>query len=151
MQGKGNVPKHADAINDDEISKLFEKGCLGTSTPKSQCGIIIPCTLASEEGEDRTLKLGDITLQLDEELNTEYLEYNERQTKTRTGVDTCNIRDRKLRMYADPHSPTCPVMMYKAYKAKRPENFNDPGKPFHFETVTHTTNPKEYEQWFLRG
>jgi len=156
MQGKGNLPKRADAISDDEISKLFEKGCLGPSTPKSLVNTMwynntLHFGMRGGGEEHRTLKWGDITLQLDEELNTEYLEYNERQTKTRTGEDTRNIRDSKPRMYAVPHSPTCPVMMYKAYKAKRPENFNDPGKPFYLATVTHTTNPREDEQWFLRG
>ena len=35
MQGKGNLPKRADAITDEEINTLYEKGCLGADTPSS--------------------------------------------------------------------------------------------------------------------
>lgn len=34
-QGKGNLPKLADPISDNDIALLSEKGCLGTSTSKS--------------------------------------------------------------------------------------------------------------------
>jgi hypothetical protein len=43
---------------------------------------------------------GDINLCYDNELQSEYLEFNERQTKTRTGIDLNNIRFQKPRMYA---------------------------------------------------
>ena len=34
-QGKGNLPNRADAVSDEEINILFEKGCLGTSSPNA--------------------------------------------------------------------------------------------------------------------
>ena len=66
---------------------------------------------------------GDITLHNDTELNTEYLEYNERQTKTRTGVDLNNIRKEKPRVYAN-HTDTCPIEIYKKYADHRPDQYS---------------------------
>jgi hypothetical protein len=57
----------------------------------------------------------------------EYLEYNERQT--RTGEDVRNVRDSKPRMYAVPDISTCSVKMYKAYKARGPSDFCSSDKP----------------------
>ena len=62
---------------------------------------------------------GDIVLCFDTELNKEYLEYNERQTKTRTGVDMRNIRQQKPRMYAT-DDEDCPILTYKKYANLRP-------------------------------
>ena len=67
---------------------------------------------------------GDVKLCVDSELSCEYLEYNERQTKTRTGTDINNIRVQKPRMYATPGLDTCPVETYKVYASHRPENFS---------------------------
>ena len=49
---------------------------------------------------------------------TEYLEYSERQTKTRTG--------------AEPHGPAerDPVAGYKIYSEKRPDAMNEPDAPY---------------------
>ena len=66
---------------------------------------------------------GDIRLGFDEEQNLEYLEYNERQTKTRTGININNIRLQKPRMYAT-NSARCPVHIYKEYSDKRPDGFS---------------------------
>ena len=66
---------------------------------------------------------GDVQLCLDTELGCEYLEFNERQTKTRTGSDISNIRPESPRMYAT-GTETCPVETYKAYANHRPENFS---------------------------
>jgi hypothetical protein len=35
IHGKGNLPNRADAVSDEEINILFEKGCLGTSSPNA--------------------------------------------------------------------------------------------------------------------
>ena len=52
---------------------------------------------------------GDITLKHDNELDLNFLEYNERQTKTRTGEDLRNTRESKPRMYEIPSSEHFPV------------------------------------------
>lgn len=66
---------------------------------------------------------GDIAIHYDTDLNTEYLEYNERQTKTRTGVDLNNIRKERPRLYAT-GTDTCPVGVYKIYASHRPDLFS---------------------------
>jgi hypothetical protein len=66
---------------------------------------------------------GDIKLGFDNELNCEYLEYNERQTKTRTGANPTNIRLQKPRMYAT-GTDRCPVKCIKLYAKHRPANFS---------------------------
>ena len=80
----------------------------------------------------------------------EYLEYNEGQTKTRTGKVVRNVLDSKPRMYAVPEFSTCPVKMYKANKAKHSSDFCSSSEPLYLAAVTHRANPREDEQWFLR-
>jgi hypothetical protein len=83
----------------------------------------------AEEGEEhRALCWGDITLKHDNELDVDFLEYNERQTKTRTGEDVRNTRESKPCMYEIPGSEHCPVKMYNAYKSKRPAGVEIHGK-----------------------
>ena len=52
---------------------------------------------------------------------TEYLEYNERQTKTRTGENIVDIRQIKPKRFAtgDARDPMLSYM-YKLYASKRP-------------------------------
>ena len=115
-QGKGNSPKRADPISGNDIVLLYEKGCLGTSTPKrlhSTMWFLNTLHVGIRGGakEHRVLCWGDITLQYDSNLNVGYLEYYEIQTKTRTGEDVYNERDSKLRMYVVPETSTCLVKM----------------------------------------
>jgi len=80
-QGKGNLPKRADPISDNDIALLYEKGCLGTSTPKSLLSTMwflntLHFGIRGGGEEHRLLCWGDVTLQYDSNLNVEYLEYN---------------------------------------------------------------------------
>ena len=95
--------------------------------------------------------LGDVNLCHDSDLNLEYLEYNERQTKTRTGDDIRGQRDSKPRMYATNITGRCPVETYKIFADHRPIGFSNAGDPFYLATITHLQNPKVGEKWFLRG
>ena len=111
--GKGNRPRAADAITDSEIDKLYEVGQLGTHNPTALINTLwinntIHFGIRGGGEEHRALCLGDFKLYFDDELKTEYIEFNERQTKTRTGIDLNNIRDKSPRMYANQGS-TCPV------------------------------------------
>ena len=71
--------------------------------------------------EQRDLKWGDVVLKKDTE-GKKYLEFTERQTKTRTGENSMNRRSVKPRMYenlsAGPERN--PIFLNKLYKAKRP-------------------------------
>ena len=73
---------------------------------------------------------GDIIL-LRDQCEAEYLELNERQTKTRQGDDIRNTRHVNPRMYAVPGSGRCPVSMYKLYSEKRPSQMNKSDSPFY--------------------
>lgn len=66
---------------------------------------------------------GDVSLHFDTDLATEFIEFNERQTKTRTGTDLNNIRMEKPRAYAT-QTDTCPVAVYKKYSDHRPNQFS---------------------------
>ena len=58
---------------------------------------------------------------------TEYLEYSERQTKTRTGAEPRNmIKPVKLKVFTQPKSSRDRdlVVVYKAYREKRPNFMN---------------------------
>ena len=54
----------------------------------------------------------------------EYLEFNERETKTRSGNDPLNIR-------AVPNNEKCPVKAYKVYAEKRPAEMKTDDAPFY--------------------
>ena len=51
----------------------------------------------------------------------EDLEFNERQTKTRTGSDFRDIRAMPPKMFATYGSGDDPIVIYKLYAQKRPE------------------------------
>ena len=68
--------------------------------------------------EHRRLCVEDLTLSIDNELGQKYIEYNDRQSKTRTGENINNIR-LKLRMYAT-GDDRYTIEIYKKYMDKRP-------------------------------
>ena len=70
--------------------------------------------------EHRDLCWGDVKLCKDTQGN-EYLVYNERQTKTRSGVDASNVRKVSPKIFSTGDDRD-PVVEYKIYREKRPEN-----------------------------
>jgi hypothetical protein len=96
--------------------------------------------------------MGDIELRRDTNSNLDYVEFNERQTKTRTGEDARNVRDRKPLPYETPANKyRCPVGMYKEYRNRRPRGFCNSTDPFYRAVVINKENPRIDDQWFLRG
>jgi len=61
----------------------------------------------------------------------EYLEFNERQTKTRTGSDCRDIRAMAPKMFATDGSEKDPIVVYKLYAQKKPEKMNEDDYPFY--------------------
>ena len=59
----------------------------------------------------------------------EYLEFNERETKTRSGNDLRNLRAIGPKMFAVPNNEKCPVMAYKVYAGKRPAEMKTDDAP----------------------
>ena len=56
---------------------------------------------------------------------TEYLEYTERETKTRSVENPRDIRQTKPKMFSVPESERDPVAIYIFYAEKRPSEMND--------------------------
>ena len=61
----------------------------------------------------------------------EYLEFNERETKTRSGNDPRNVRAIAPEMFAVPKSEKCPVKAYKIYAEKQPAEMKTDDAPFY--------------------
>ena len=84
MQGKGNLPKRADAITDEEINTLYEKGFLGADTPSSLLNTMwflntLHFGIRGGRGrEHRSLCWGDLSLKYYTNIKLEYVEYSER-------------------------------------------------------------------------
>lgn len=61
-----------------------------------------------------------------------YLEFNERETKTRNG---CNGETRPFppKMFEKKDDPNCPVKAFEEYKKRRPERMNVPDARFYLQ------------------
>ena len=82
MQGKGNLPKRADAITDEEINTLYEKGYLGAETHSSLLNTMwflntLHFGIRGGREEHRSLCWGDLRLKYDTNIKLEYVEYSE--------------------------------------------------------------------------
>ena len=156
--GLGNRLKATTALTDDEIEILFDKKLLGLSSPQALLNTVWVNNMIhfGRRGckEQKELRWGDIVLKTDTD-GKEYLEYFERQTKTRTGEDPRNQRPIKPRMYYANNDAVSvdrnPVHVYKMYKEKRPPSMLEPDSSFYlsvnyFKTETHAS--VEGKNWF---
>lgn len=150
--GKGNKPRAADEITDDDIDSMYSKKVLGPDSPSSLIySLWLICTLhfGMRPGkETHDLKWGDIQLRADVDGN-EYLVYTqERQTKTRTGSNPRDVRKTKPRAYAIPQQPERdPVALYKKYRTVRPGEMSEPDSPF-FLSINY--NYKNGHPWYKK-
>ena len=151
--GKGNKPNAAEAITDEEIATLYEKNLLGISNAEALLNTLwfMNCIQFGLRGcdEHRQMKWGDVQLLTDVN-GKEYLEYSERQTKTRTGAEPRNIRAVKPKAFSITHgSPERnPVFVYKVYSEKRPSTMQDSDAPFYLG-INHTKSPSSSNKlWF---
>ena len=121
------------------IFSLKKRSSLGTSSPQSLLNIVWlnnilhfglrGCT------EQRNLRWGDVVLETD---SKEYLVHSVRQTKSRQGDNSGNVRPVKPRMYENKEiqEKRNPVNVYKLYRDKRPRSMMEPDAPFYL-TVNH--------------
>ena len=142
--GKGNKDKAAVPLTDSELDILYEKNLLGVSSAESILNTLwlnntVHFGLRGCQ-EHREMCWGDAKLCQDSK-GKEYLEYNERQTKTRTGADTSNVRKVTPKMFST-GTERDPVAVYKIYREKRPENMLDADAPFYLG-INHTRKPQE--------
>ena len=134
QKGKGNKPNASVALTEEEIKVLYDKELLGTSTPEALLNTIwfnntIHFGLRGCK-EHRNMCWGDV--QLRQTTNgEEFLEYSERQTKTRTGENPRDVRQIKPKMFSVPGSEKDPVAAYQLYAKKRQTEMNDSDAPFY--------------------
>ena len=97
--------------------------------------------------EQRDLCWGDLQLKTDSKGNS-FIEFNiERQTKTRTGENPRDIREKKPKMYEDKSNPDrCPINTYLAYKEHRPTSMMT--DEFSFYLAVNNDSPKPGQMWF---
>ena len=61
----------------------------------------------------------------------EYLEYNERQTKPRSGENARYVRKVSPKMFSVPGNERDPIAVYKLFAGKRPAEMNSDASPFY--------------------
>ena len=148
-EGRGNKDHAAATLTDKDIDILYENQLLGLHSPESIVNTLwlnnsIHFGLRGCQ-EHRKMFWEDVKLVKDSE-GVDYLEYTERQTKTRTGTDTENTRKVKPKMFAT-STERNPVAVYKAYSEMRPANMNTPEAPFYLG-INHTKIKNTNKNWF---
>ena len=92
------------------------------------------------------MRWGDVKL-CKTEHGDEYLEFKERQTKTRTGANSTDVRAFAPKMFSTNGSEKDPVAVYKVSVEKRPEKMNDPDAPFYI-AVNNVKSKSTDKCWF---
>ena len=94
------------------------------------------------------MRWGDIVLKRDED--GEYLEFVERDTKTRKGDPSAGSRAFAPKIFRNEENPDgCPVNFYKEYARRHPEAANYDDAPFYL-AINHKRNENS-EVWFMNG
>ena len=98
--GKGNKPNSADALTDEEIEEFYCAGVLGNKTARALLNTVWMnnCIyFGMRPGqEQRDLCWGDLELKTNAD-GLRYVKFStERQTKTRSGENTRNVRGKLL-------------------------------------------------------
>ena len=151
-QGKGNKPQAADTITDKEVDQLYAAKQLGADNPRSlqnSMWYIFSHQFGMRTGvEMHDLRWGDIEVGCDSD-GTKFLIYKqERQTKTRTGLNPRDVRKLKPKAYETPEIPDrCPVALYELYSSKRPEEMKTPDSPFFLSINSY---PKKDGQYYKK-
>ena len=132
--GKGNRPNRTTSLSEEEEMLLFEKGQLGWETPEALQRTIwwLTTILFGHRGRDeaRQLRWGDIILK--EEGGVKFLEFVERQTKTRDGGETSGTRAFPPKAFENTEDPQrCPVRTYMEFAKRRPDAMKTPDSPFY--------------------
>ena len=135
------------------LNTLYEKGLLGTRNPEALLNTLwLNSTMHfGLRGckEHRDMCWGDVKLK---ETADEYLEFNERKTKTRIGTDCCDIRAIPPKMFATDESEKDPIVVYKLYAQKRPKKMNEDHFPFYLAVNNNLkAESLQTKEWFKVG
>ena len=151
QSGLGNTPHRAEILEESDEEKLWESGALGLHSPESLLHTVWFHTtkLLGFRGsnEARQIRLKDFTIVKNEsEEKIDYIEWNERETKTRHGDENQSSRSFAPKMWPNLEDPNkCPVVAFLKYQSKRPKDMLDPESPFYL-TINH--NAKSSENWY---
>ena len=144
-EGKGNRPNAAEVITDEEVNILYMKNLLGITSAQVLLNTLwfmnsIHFGLRGCD-EHRQMTWEDIQLIRDVD-GTEYLEYSERQTDTRTAMEIRNIRSVKPKAFATQDGPDerNPVSVYKICREKRPTSILTTKAPF-YPSINYSKDP----------
>ena len=143
-KGKGNRPNASEPLSSNEQTVLRENGVMGTESPEALLNTVwfYNTTLYGIRGgtESRNLRWGDIKLKKTDS-GREYIEFNERVTKTRTAETSTEIRAFPPKQFSHVNNPeTCPVYAYKKYAMHRPTQMMGTDAPFYL-AINHTRRP----------
>ena len=101
-QGRGNKPNATTALSEEESDILCEKKVWGTSSPQSLLKTVLLNNILHFDlsgcTKQRNLRWGNVVLETDSQ-GKEYLVHSEKQTKSRQGDNSGNVRPVKPRMY----------------------------------------------------
>lgn len=100
--------------------------------------------------EHRNMCWGDIKRSEDGQ-GQEYLEFVERQTKTRTLENARDVRKVKPKVWSNSENiHRCPVAVYKQYRLLWPSDYCKPDDSFYLATHIIQESMKPTDQWFKR-
>lgn len=138
-QGMGNRPHRAVSVDQEEENILWDKGVLGISTPFSlQFTIWFYFTmLMGLRGRDehRSIRFGDVQLKIQPD-GSEYIELNERASKTRDGSVSYDSRATIQKIFCSCDSgdaSKCVIEVWKKFVSHRPVDFCGSDDPLYLQ------------------
>jgi len=138
-------------LTSEELNILYEKGLLGMCSPEALLNTLrLNNTLHFRlRGckEHRDMCWGDVKLHKTAN-RVEYLEFNERQTKTRAVSDYSNVRAVPPKMFATDETERDPVAVYNFFARKRPEVMNQDDSPFYLAVNNLKADSLARKSWF---
>lgn len=124
QQGLGNFSHRSEVLSSDEIELLYEKNLLGASNPTALVNTIwlnFTCHFGLRGRQEHTnMLLGDVEIKVTSE-GQEYLEFTERETKTRKG-QPLDLRTHQPKIFSISSSDRCPVKLFKEFLSRRPQS-----------------------------
>ncbi|XP_063405901.1 zinc finger MYM-type protein 2-like [Mytilus trossulus] len=146
--GKGSKPNRAEPLTTEEIQILREKGVIGTQNPDALLNAVFlnNATYFGLRGRQDYVNMtwGDVKLKVTSD-GKEYLEFNERSTKTRSGAKSRDFRDITPKIFGEGGS-NCPIHVYKEYKRHRPQDTLTDEHRFYLRPLDN----KHEEIWYTR-
>ena len=136
-EGRGKRSNRSKSLTNEEGETLWKSGQRGSGNPRALINTMW-WLLTQHFGlrgrqEHHNMKVEDFCLQRDDD-GIEYLTFAEGPTKTRQGGLKVKPRLVTPKMFATGNEERCPVMLFKIYLEKRPEEMKTTG-PFYLSVI----------------